>query len=133
MKEVKVVNHPIFGEMTYKRAWEKVESFIFWGETQQIKIKAAAYSKQEITEAQGTAYMNFKENLKSRTEESLEALKNYLVIEEKSDFITEIKPLTLLIKQNGDMGLLLDCPWDEHGLVVVISEHYKVGVQDIFL
>lgn len=133
MKEEKKVNHAVFGEMIYKRAWEKVESLEFWGETYDLKIKAAAYSKQEITEEQGTAYSNFKENLKIITDKSLESLKNYLIEEEKVDFITEIKPRTLLIKQNGDLGLLLDCPWDDHGLVVVISKAYTVGVQDIFL
>lgn len=130
MKGEKIYNQT-FGELIYKYSWNKIENVRLWDSLYEVNVKVEAYSDEIITKEQEDAYMNFKDNLQEISTKSLEAIKLYLNGTEFS--VKQIKPRTILFKQDGSYGILVDYDYDDHGIVVIITKDYWVGVQDAFL
>ena len=127
-----------FGEMEYRHGWTKRQKIMFWGETREIKIKATAYTGDDITQSQRDSYKHFAENITAITARSLELVADYLKNNnEQSDYETVknlIKPRSVLFKRDGSYGILCDYALDEeHGLVICMSPKEEVGMQDIFI
>jgi len=127
-----------FGEMEYKHGWVKKQKMMFWGTVRDIKIKATAYTDQEILQAQRDSYKSFIGNFTAISARSLELTADYLKkYYEKGDYesVKElVTPCGVLFKRDGSYGILCDFALDEeHGLVVCVAPKEEVGMQDIFL
>ncbi|HHT77748.1 MAG TPA: hypothetical protein GXZ67_07695 [Clostridiaceae bacterium] len=127
-----------FGEMEYKHGWVKKQKLMLWGTVRDIKIKASAYTGEEILQLQRDSYKKFSESVAAISGRSLEVVADYLKKNyQKSDYesVKELViPRSILFKRDGSYGILCDFALDEeHGLVICVSPKEEVGVQDIFL
>jgi len=127
-----------FGEMEYKHGWTKKKKMMFWGVVRDIKIKATAYTGEEILQVQRDSYRRFDENIAAISGRSLELVADYLKrnygkgdYESVKEFVI---PRSVLFKRDGSYGILCDFSLDEeHGLVICIHPKEEVGMQDIFI
>ena len=140
---------PVFGEMTYKHKWYKVQSEFIFGKKCTITIAAKAYSGKSITDQQRVAYQQYVERkdeylkiaedqLIQYVNSNLRELANYWMSARKIRSVTELSeivtPKTLLFKQDGTFLLLLECVWDvENGIAVKLAPEVAVGSQYLFL
>ena len=145
--EVKVTD-AIFGEMTYKHRWYKDITLQLFAKEWSVTLVAKAYSGKPITDEQRTSFTAFQEKEKEYADIAGNLVMEYINanceelaatwlgvrtvsnIEELNQIVV---PKTLLIKQDGTTLLLLDCPWDEHGLAVQFIPEVSIGSQDIYL
>jgi len=115
---------------TYSVGWKKKEEISYYGNKMSITVKIQAYDeKAEMTVEQKENYNKYKESFETIIEKALESLVKY-----DNNAAKRFKPTTLLLKRDGDMGLLLDDSEDEDGGVVVdISGDYVIVEQDDYL
>lgn len=143
-----MINDAVFGEMTYKHRWSKKESFSFFGKNWDITVAAKAFSGKPISDEQRVSYQWFKENLGQVDEMLYEIVSRYInhncqefsvywsgarMVNTPSDLAQIIDLKTILIKPDGTMLVLSDCPWDEHGIAVQLKPTVEIGSQDMFL
>lgn len=137
-----------FGEMTYKHRWFKTEILNFFGEDFSVKIVAKAFSGKPITDEQRDAYKWFKENLLQINETMAELASGYInencqefaanwsgarMVCSSADLAQILTPKTVLFTKDAGILVLLDCPWDEHGIAIQLKPEAEIGCQDIFL
>lgn len=137
-----------FGEMTYKHRWFKTEILNFFGEDFSVKIVAKAFSGKPITDEQRDAYKWFKENLMQINETMSELASSYInencqefatnwsgarMVGSSADLAQILTPKTVLFTKDAGILVLLDCPWDEHGIAIQLKPETEIGCQDIFL
>ncbi len=141
-----MVKDPVFGEMEYKHRWVKKEKLMLLGKEREIKIIAAAYTGDEICDAQRNACMRFRRE-QEEIERKLPELiadyyeKNRAVIEEHyrapeegTDPTALVKPVSLLFDRNGRAVILCDTDWDqESGIGIELFPEVKVDIQEVFL
>ena len=145
----KECSNAVFGRMSYKHGWYKCEKMTIFGKLYSLKISAAAYSGQPITEEQEKAYQNFTaaqdkyfaaagSSLKKYIKDNMNSISEFWpkarVIEDDKDLPQVVTPKTLLIKQDGTVILLLECEWNEEdGIAVELIPELSAGSQDLFL
>ena len=126
-----------FGEMEYKHRWVKLQNILLFDHDYTINVTAQAYSGKDVTAAQSKSYTLFMNNEKkylSLIENQISSFIKKNVSDTYTDISNMVTPKTLMIKQNGDTVMLLDCVWDqEHGIGVSIIPKVSIGSQDIFL
>ena len=127
-----------FGEIEYKYGWIKQLAIVLWGDARNMRIKAAAFTGEEITQQQRDSYQYFLKNMDAISIRSLELANDYLKENyEKGEYGSAkeaISPRTILFKKDGSFGILCDFTLDEeHGLAICISPKEEVGMQDILL
>lgn len=147
---MKVVNDPIFGEMTYDYSWKKTEEFSAFGRDVELQVVAKAYKGQEILDAQRKAYVEYKSSVPTYLRDVPEKLLEYYLasyeqiastinIPEKinksninKELISKlIRIKTLYIDREGRYGWLCDCVWDnEHGICILLSNGISIEEQD---
>ncbi len=142
------VMDPVFGEMTYRHRWFKNENITFWGKEFPVVIAAKAFSGKPITDEQRESYTWFKQNLNQVDETMTELASNYInencqelvtywrgarMIQSADDLKTILTPKTILFTKNRAVLVLLDCPWDEHGIAIQLRPSVEIGSQDMFL
>lgn len=139
---------PVFGEVQYKHRWYKKSSLSLFDREWNITIAAKAYSGKPITNQQRESYQQFHD----RFSEMAAIISNQLIkyindhceefaafwigarrISATHELAQIVIPKTLLIHQDGTLLLLLDCPWDEHGIAIQLLPDACIGPQDIFL
>lgn len=142
------VKDEIFGEMNYKHRWFKTETLNIFGHDFPITIVAKAFSGKPITEEQRAAYKWFKENLSKNDSIMTELAINYIndncqefasywrgarMVNAASDLAQILTPRTILFSKEGGVLVLIDCPWDEHGIAIQLKPEVDIGCQDSFL
>lgn len=143
-----MINDAVFGEMTYTHRWSKKESFSFFGKNWDITVVAKAFSGKPISDEQRASYQWLKENLAQTDEMLYEIVSRYIndncqqfavywsgarMVNTPSDLAQIIELKTILIKQDGTLLILSDCPWDEHGIAIQLKPTTEIGPQDMFL
>ena len=139
---------PVFGEMQYKHRWYKEASLSLFGCEWNITVAAKAYTGKPITDQQRASYQQFNDHLSEMTDiisnqivdyinDNCEEFAQYWIgartITHVHELAQIVKPKILLIKQDGTTLLMLDCPWDEHGVAVQVIPDAQIGSQDMFL
>ena len=136
---MKSINDPIFGKMDYDYGWRMPVEFSFGNKTYIIECVAAAFSTQEITNAQQNAYQEYCNSRKEIELLVAELLEAYVSaeVQDGANFkplIEHAQPAHIVFKQDGRYGVLFDCDWDEeNGVVVSLEPERYVGPQDLFL
>lgn len=131
----------VFGEMTYKYAWEKEGKTSFWGNEYQLRISASDLDEDGISSMQRQTYKDVWSNLGQVLSENESLLFQYLrknlaaTINEPTQLHSFLTPKTFLIQRNGDWGILFDSALDaEHGIAFYSENNIlNVGPQDDFL
>lgn len=138
----------VFGEMQYKHRWYKETSLFLFDNEWNITVAAKAYTGKPITDQQKASYQYFNDHLSEMTDIITNQLIAYIndnceefaqywlgarTVSNGYELAQIVKPKTLLIKQDGTTLLMLDCPWDEHGVAVQVIPDVQVGSQDMFL
>lgn len=107
------MKNKIFGDMIFNSGWEKHIVILFKKQKYEIVVNAEAfYEKDRITREQEDAYSSFLKNedeLLGKVEDKINTINNC------ERFI----PTLLLIKRNGEYGLIFDDKSDIEGGVVV--------------
>ncbi|WP_282174696.1 DUF6985 domain-containing protein [Vibrio diabolicus] len=138
---MKKIIDEVFGEMTYRYAWEKEAKTSLWGNDYQLRITASDLDEEGISSKQRQTYKSLWANLEQILSDNDSLLLQYLreslggTSNEPTQLHSFLTPKTLLIQQNGDWGILFDSTLDvEHG-VALYSENNRlnVGPQDDFL
>lgn len=142
------VMDPVFGEMTYRHRWFKNEHITLWGKEFPVVIVAKAFSGKPISDEQRESYAWFKKNLSQVDNTITELASNYInencqefatywsgarMIQSADDLKSILTPKTILFTKNGAILILLDCPWDEHGIAIQLKPTVEIGSQDMFL
>lgn len=143
-----MINDPTFGEMTYNRRWAKMENLSIFEKEWPIKIVAKAFSGKPISDAQRDSYRWFTENASQIDKNMYDVASGYInenchefaefwrgarMVSAPSDLAQIITPKTVLFKQDGEVLVLFDCPWDEHGIAIQLKPVIEIGSQDMFL
>lgn len=115
---------------TYSVGWKKKEEISFYGKKIAITVKIQAYDEQsDMTAEQKSNYDIYEKSFENIIANALGALKKY-----DNDAESRFTPTTLLLKRDGNMGLLFDDKNDEDGGIVVdISADYTIVQQDDYL
>lgn len=140
---------PVFGQMSYKHRWYKLDTISLFETEWSISIVAKAYSGKLITDQQRDSYKRFLDEsneiadnvsaliikyINSNCEELAATWAGSRMVNDAKDLIGIVRPTSLLFKQDGTALFLFDCVWDEeHGLAVQLFPAYEVGSQDAFL
>ena len=145
--EVKVTD-AIFGEMTYKHRWFKDYTLQLFEKEWCVTLVAKAYSGKPITDEQRTSFTTFQENEKEYANIAGNLVMEYInanceelaatwlgarMVSNIEGLNQIVVPKTLLIKQDGTTVLLLNCPWDEHGLAVQFIPEIRIGREEIYV
>lgn len=145
--DVKVID-TVFGEMTYRHRWYKEITLSIFAKEWKVTLAAKAYLEKPITNEQRVSYSAFlqkkqkyidiieklvMEYINDNCEELAETWMGARNIGSTEELNQIVVPKTLLIKQDGTTLLLLDCPWDEHGLAVQFIPETSIGSQDSYL
>ena len=135
------VTDSVFGEMTYKHSWSRMQMVDWWG-TCNVKITAHAYTGQEIIEKQRNAYLDYQKNIKrllvdatSRLIEYNNSSYNLNSPISQNELLVVLHPKTVLFHRDGSWGVLFDSDWDTENGIGIFKENgvVKVGTQDEFL
>lgn len=123
----------LFESAKFNMGWELSSEIILFGIVFPITISADAYYEHEkATQQQNDAYQSFIDNKK----EILNRIENILIGEAGNleDAKNRFKPAMLVIRTNGDYGMLFDDKNDfENGTVVCIKPDFVVTTSDEYL
>lgn len=133
------------GDLIYDGGWSKSEKIIFWGNEITIKIVISAYEYENVNLKQKESYLWLKKELANISRESDSLMKNYInEQEEEIKLILDLSsipqqisnivhPKSVLIQEDGRIGILCDTAWDSHGAAIIMDENKKieVGPQDL--
>ena len=143
-----LVKDIVFGEMTYKRRWLKMELFNFFGKIWDVKVVAKAFSGKPISDEQRDSYQWFKDNLNQIDEAMYKLASAYIndncqelamtwngarMVNSPAELAQVVSLKTILFKQDGCTLVLFDCPWDEHGIAIQLKPDIEIGCQDMYL
>lgn len=135
------VTDSVFGEMTYKHSWSRMQMVDWWGPCN-VQITAHAYTGQEIVEQQRKAYLDYQKNIKCLLADFTPQLIEYINSSydlnspiSQNDLLVSLHPKTVLFQRDGSWGVLFDCDWDPENGMGIFKENgvVKVGTQDDFL
>ena len=148
MNETKC-NDAVFGEMSYRHRWYKIEKYEMFGQSWDVTVVAKAYTGKAITKEQQNSYSLFLKKQQEYFEIVSNEIKNYIndnlqtlaeiwvsarTIEDVEDIAQIVTPKTLLFKQDGTTIMLFDCAWDnEGGFGIKFIPDIQMGSQDLFL
>ncbi len=134
----------VFGEMIYKGGWFKEDTLRFWGKKISVKIVVSAYETETPNREQQQAYLRLKDETNVISEESLSALRAYIMtiqedikaytnITEIPDDVNELVSINeILLTEKGSIGIICNTKWDSHGIAVLCKgEEISVGTPDI--
>ena len=126
--EVHIVINNVFGEVSFNYAWETKGHLWYNNQLCEITISADSYSDKDlITSEQEKSYLYY-----LREKESL--LEKAKVEIEKTGKSPQLIPALLVIKRNGNMGLVFDDKNDsESGLVVTFVPRIETLSPDQYL
>ena len=139
---------PVFGEVQYKHRWYKKSSLFLFDREWNITVSVKAYSRRPITNQQQESYQQFCnrysemaailstqliEYINEHCEEFAAYWSGARMVTAAYELAQIVTPKTLLIHPDGTLMLLLDCPWDEHGIAVQLLPDVCTGPQDVFL
>lgn len=121
----------IFGDLYFSTGWKTDTEVILFGKIYRITIKARAYYETDgLTEAQKSAFSDYKNHIESRTNEVERLLLSYAGEDSSTRFI----PRTLLFERNGDYALLCDDKDNpDEGVAAVLCPARKIVSQDDYL
>lgn len=123
----------LFESAKFNMGWELRSEITLFGTVFPIIISADAYYEHEkVTEQQNSAYQDFIDN----EDKILVEIENILISEAGSleDAKNRFKPAMLVIRTNGDYGMLFDDSNDfENGTVVCIKPDFVVTTSDEYL
>ena len=122
------MNNEVFGDVIFNYGFETKIKISLCGSDYNIILSADAYfEKDGITKEQEHAYEDFKRN----SEEIL------LKVEEKlkeKELSNDFKPTLMVIKRNGNYGLVFDNKTDvENGIVILINPSIEIMSVDQIL
>lgn len=133
----------VFGELTYKNGWEKIDVCNFWN-TDQLKIVVSAYQNEKPNENQKDAYSRFKSECKHISRKSYIKMKEYMEVikedilpycgmETLPEDICELVSINhILFLESGVFAIICDSKWDNHGVTVLCTKTEMIaGPQDI--
>lgn len=135
------ISDSVFGEMSYKHSWTRIEAIEWWGVCN-VQITAHAFTGQEIDERQRAAYLDYQKNIMSLLAGALPQLIEFVNRScssdsaiSQQDLYNSLHPKTVLFQRDGSWGILFDSDWDaENGIgVFKVNSIVKVGTQDDFL
>ena len=135
-------NDRVFGEMIYDNGWKKEAALSLFGRSGKVNIMAAAYTGEQITDAQRQSYLRYQEltdeYISKIPDKLLEYyLRNYDFIKDSIDIpdkydrehITKdlivklIKVRTVYFAYDGPFAWLCDCAWaPDDGIAILLSE-----------
>lgn len=131
------INDEVFGKMDFDYGWAKEEVISLYSHEYKIVCVASAYTGQQIEKIQQDKYVEYKKTEYALIEKAEVALIEYC----KSNGINitdgiekHIKPTEIVFQQNGEVGILLNCDWDnESGIAIYLLPQIKIDIQDAFL
>jgi len=121
------LNNKIIGELRFNSGWEKKDKVIYCGKVYDIDVNFVAYFEtDQVTLEQENSYKEFlsnKKELESRVEEEIA----------RGEIIDSFYPVLLLVKRNGDYGLVFDRKdREDDGMVVVLKPKLEIVDTDVF-
>lgn len=121
------MNNKIIGELRFNSGWEKKDKVIYCGKVYDIDVNFVAYFEtDQVTLEQENSYKEFlsnKKELESRVEEEIA----------RGEIIDSFYPVLLLVKRNGDYGLVFDRKdREDDGMVVVLKPKLEIVDTDVF-
>lgn len=133
------------GDLVYDGGWTKIEKMVFWGNDVNLKIVISAYEHENVNSKQRESYLWLKKELVNVSCESNSLMKDYVneQVEEiklildlsniPQDISRIIHPKSVLIQEDGRIGILCDTAWDNHGAAIIVDENktIEVGTQDL--
>ena len=121
------MNNKTIGELRFNSGWEKKDKVIYCGKVYDIDVNFVAYFEtDQVTLEQENSYKEFlsnKKELESRVEEEIA----------RGEIIDSFYPVLLLVKRNGDYGLVFDRKdREDDGMVVVLKPKLEIVDTDVF-
>lgn len=127
------MNNNLFDSAIFNMGWEiKTEISLFERVCPIIVSASAYYEHEKVTEAQNDTYKDFLENKIG----ILQKIEDLLIQEtgDKESAKSRFVPAMLIIKTNGDCGMLFDDKCDfENGTVVCIKPNFEIMTSDQYL
>ena len=119
------MKNKVFGEVAFNSGWETNTSIEYDGKTYTITVSADAYyEKDGITKEQEESYKDFSTHKDSVATQIKDVMEESF--SEPGEYEKYV-PVLLLIKRNGEYGLVFDNQSDvEDGVVVVIKPQMEV-------
>lgn len=133
----------VLGNLIYNGGWSKNENVIFWDRDISIKIIVSAYEYEKVNLHQRESYTWFKKEIINISKKSYLLMKGYINEQEEdiklnlnlqsipNDILSIVQPKTVLIQDDGRIGILCDVEWDSHGVAIIIDKNIEVGPQDL--
>lgn len=139
------LENEFLGTLSYKGGWCKTEDMLILEKQVKIDVVFSAYENEDLNMSQVKSYLWLEQNQEKVSHESTELMKKYLEVQGEEitaildikampeDINTILQPKTILIQEDGRIGILLKAAWDSHGAAILIEQNrnIEVGPEDI--